>query len=174
MAKESIRASEESKALRLMEPVAKAADDLTELRGHAVGPLESHTDPYDRCSARLEHIQAMCSLAISGQECDAFKHLNANIQMSYIEAIHHFGECGERGFDARRKSRERRKMTPAEYIDDILTRRYANICLNADRQVAAAARAADRAGILERASREMELVRECQTVIAACGLRGAA
>jgi hypothetical protein len=61
-------------------------------------------------------------------------------------------------------------MTPAQYIDDLLSRRYANVCLHADRQVAAAARAADRAEILERASREMELVRECQTVVAKCGL----
>jgi len=65
-------------------------------------------------------------------------------------------------------------MTPAQYLDDVLSRRYSSICLNADRQLAAAARAADRAEILARASREMELVRECQTVIAACGLRGAA
>ena len=64
-------------------------------------------------------------------------------------------------------------MTPVEYIDDLLSRRYSAVCLNADRQVAAAARAADRAAILERASREMELVRQCQTVIAKCGLRGA-
>lgn len=65
-------------------------------------------------------------------------------------------------------------MTAADYIDDILSRRYSVVCLNADRQLAAAARAADRAAILQRASREMELVRECQSVIAACGLRGAA
>lgn len=64
-------------------------------------------------------------------------------------------------------------MTPIEYIDDLLSRRYAAVCLNADRQVAAAARAADPAAILERASREMELVCECQTVIAKCGLGGA-
>lgn len=63
-------------------------------------------------------------------------------------------------------------MTSADYINDLLSRRYTAVCLNADRQVAAAARAADRAAILERASREMDLVRECQTVIAACGLRG--
>ncbi len=65
-------------------------------------------------------------------------------------------------------------MTSTQYIDDLLARRYSAVCLNADRQLAAAARAADRAEILERASREMELVRKCQSVIAACGLRGAA
>lgn len=64
-------------------------------------------------------------------------------------------------------------MTPVEYIDDLLSRRYSAVCLNADRQVAAAARAADRAAILERASREMELVHQCQTVIAKCGFRSA-
>jgi hypothetical protein len=63
-------------------------------------------------------------------------------------------------------------MTPAEYIDDILSRRYSAVCLNADRQVAAAMRAADRVEILAHASREMELVHECQAVIAACGLGG--
>jgi hypothetical protein len=61
-------------------------------------------------------------------------------------------------------------MTPTQYIDDLLSRRYSAACLNADRQVTAAARAADRAEILERASREMALVRECQTVISKCGL----
>jgi hypothetical protein len=50
-------------------------------------------------------------------------------------------------------------MKPVEYIEDLLSRRYSAVCLNADRQVAAAARAADRAEILARASREMELVR---------------
>jgi hypothetical protein len=65
-------------------------------------------------------------------------------------------------------------MTPVQYIDDLLTRRYSAVCLNADRQVAAAARAADRAAILERASREMELIRNCESVVRACGLRGAA
>jgi hypothetical protein len=64
-------------------------------------------------------------------------------------------------------------VTPAQYIDDLLSRRYANVCLNADRQVAAAARAADRAAILERASREMELIRNCESVVRACGLGGA-
>ena len=64
-------------------------------------------------------------------------------------------------------------MTPTQYIDDILSRRYSAVCLNADRQLAAAARAADRAEILERASREMEFVRECQTVIARCNLGAA-
>ena len=61
-------------------------------------------------------------------------------------------------------------MTSADYINDLLSRRYSAVCLNADRQVAAAARAADRAEILYRASREMELVRECITVIARCNL----
>jgi hypothetical protein len=65
-------------------------------------------------------------------------------------------------------------MTRSDHLQDVLSRRYSAICLNADRQLAAGARAADRAEILERASREMELVRECQMVIAACGLRGAA
>lgn len=66
------------------------------------------------------------------------------------------------------------EMTPVEYLDDILSRRYSVVCLNADRQLAAAARAADRAVILERAGREMELIRHCESVIHACGLRGAA
>jgi hypothetical protein len=65
-------------------------------------------------------------------------------------------------------------MKPSDYIQDLLSRRYSTVCLNADRQVAAAARAADRVDILERASREMELVRECQVVVAKCGLRGEA
>ena len=63
-------------------------------------------------------------------------------------------------------------MTPAQYIDDLLSRRYSAVCLHTDRQLAAAARAADRADILERASREMELVRECQNVVAKCGIGG--
>ena len=58
-------------------------------------------------------------------------------------------------------------MKPTEYMQDILSRRYSAVCLNADRQLASAARAADRA------SREMALVRECQTVIAKCGLGSA-
>jgi len=65
-------------------------------------------------------------------------------------------------------------MNPSEYMQDVLSRRYSAICLHADRQLAAVARAADRAEILAQASREMELVRECQAVIAKCGLRGAA
>jgi hypothetical protein len=64
-------------------------------------------------------------------------------------------------------------MTPAQYIDDLLSRRYTAVCLLADRQVAAAARAADRADILERAGREMELIRNCESVVKACGLGGA-
>ena len=64
-------------------------------------------------------------------------------------------------------------MTPVQYLDDILSRRYSAVCLNADRQLAAAARAADRAAILERASREMELIRNCESVVKACGLGGA-
>ena len=63
-------------------------------------------------------------------------------------------------------------MTPTQYIDDLLSRRYSVVCLNADRQLAAAARAADRAEILERAHQEMQLVRECQTVLAKCGVGG--
>ncbi len=65
-------------------------------------------------------------------------------------------------------------MTPTQYLDDLLSRRYSAVCLNADRQVAAAARAADRAEILERAHREMDLVRQCQAVVTQCGLGGAA
>ena len=61
-------------------------------------------------------------------------------------------------------------MKPSEYIEDLLSRRYSAVCLNADRQVVAAARAADRAAILERASREMELIRSCESVVKACGL----
>jgi nucleotidyltransferase/DNA polymerase involved in DNA repair len=64
-------------------------------------------------------------------------------------------------------------MTPTQYVDDILSRRYSAVCLHADRQLAAAARAADRAEILEHASREMELVQQCQQVIARCNLGGA-
>jgi hypothetical protein len=61
-------------------------------------------------------------------------------------------------------------MTPIEYLDDLLSRRYSAVCLNADRHVAAAARAADRAEILERASREMELIRSCESVVKQCGM----
>ena len=64
-------------------------------------------------------------------------------------------------------------MKPIEYLSDLLDRRYSAVCLNADRQVAAAARAADRAEILERASREMELIRSCESAVKACGLGGA-
>ncbi len=64
-------------------------------------------------------------------------------------------------------------LNAIDYLSDLLDRRYSAVCLNADRQVAAAARAADRAEILERASREMQLVRECQTVVAKCGLGSA-
>jgi hypothetical protein len=64
-------------------------------------------------------------------------------------------------------------MKPIDYLTDLLDRRYSTVCLNADRQLAAAARAADRVEILERARREMELVRECQDVISKCELRGA-
>lgn len=61
-------------------------------------------------------------------------------------------------------------MKPSEYIEDLLSRRYSAVCLNADRQVAAAARAYDRAEILARASREMELIRNCESVVKQCGL----
>ena len=64
-------------------------------------------------------------------------------------------------------------MKPTEYIQDILSRRYSAVCLNADRQLAAAARAADRAEILQRASREMELIRHCESVVTQCNLGGA-
>jgi hypothetical protein len=64
-------------------------------------------------------------------------------------------------------------MKPIEYLSDLLDRRYSAVCLNADRQIAAAARAADRAAILERASREMELIRNCESVVKAGGLGGA-
>jgi hypothetical protein len=63
-------------------------------------------------------------------------------------------------------------MTPAQYIDDLLSRRYSAVCLSADRQLAAAARALDRVAILERASQEMELIRSCESVVKMCGLGG--
>ena len=64
-------------------------------------------------------------------------------------------------------------MTATDYINDILSRRYSAVCLVADRQVAAAARAADRAAILDRATREMQLIRHCEAVVKQCNLGGA-
>ena len=64
-------------------------------------------------------------------------------------------------------------MTPTQYIDDLLSRRYSAVCLTADRQLAAAARAADRAEILDRAAREMQLIRHCEAVVKQCNLGGA-
>jgi hypothetical protein len=63
-------------------------------------------------------------------------------------------------------------MTASEYIDDLLSRRYSAVCLNADRQIAAAHRAVDRAAILDRATREMDLIRHCERVVRQCVLGG--
>lgn len=60
----------------------------------------------------------------------------------------------------------------ASYLDDLLSRRYSAVCLNADRHIAATMRAADRVEILRRASREMTLIRHCEDALAKCKLGG--
>ena len=64
-------------------------------------------------------------------------------------------------------------MSPISHIDDLLSRRYSAVCLNADRQVTAAMRAFDRAEVLGRAARERELVRNREGALLRCQLRRA-
>jgi len=73
----------ETDCVKKMHAAALCADVLSERAGYRRGPPESHTDAYDRLTARLDAAEAMLIVSTN----DDFMRMSKTIQANYFSAI---------------------------------------------------------------------------------------